>query len=153
MNQFLFSLDIYLGFLIWFLIIFIFPILVVKIQNKHLLNLYFSIYLALLSFGVLMNVEISTNAIYFSLLVDSNRWFHGNIIVGYFNFITVILNIFLLFPVGFIYPIKLNHKKNTYVQILILSLVISLTIESLQFILPINRTLEILDNKNNLKVH
>lgn len=148
MDLHLFSLNILYGFVIWFMVFFVIPILIIKKKNTQTINLYLLLYLLLLLLGVLLDIEIYNNNINFSLLID-NQWCSGLITLGYFHPITIILNIFLLFPLGFIYPIKHNPHKNIYIKILFLAFVISLTIESLQFILPINRTFEILDIINN----
>lgn len=143
MNVFLFSIDLRLFFLIMFLFIFVIPLF---LKRKTFVILYLSIYFLVLSLGVFFDITLTKESISFSLLL-TKIWANNPISIAYFNSLSVLINLFLLFPLGFICPIVI--KKCTIIKIIILGTVVSFTIEFLQFLLPIIRYPEVLDIINN----
>jgi len=55
----------------------------------------------------------------------------------------VLINLFMLFPIGFI--VYVFSKDKPFLKTIIITLLVSLIIETLQFVLPIHRNTEILD--------
>lgn len=108
------------------------------------ITLVFSIlYFALLFAGVFGKVDIDAQTV--SITFESNgSWFVASNFSWYsFDTVNVLLNLFMLFPVGAI--VLALTKKHVFLKTVLLSFGISLFIEFMQFVLPINRTVEVTD--------
>lgn len=146
MNYKLLELDFSLFILFMFIFAFIFPIFLV-FKSKRLLNIIYLIgYSIILFLGLFLDVKINYSSIYINLYFD-NKWFNSPFIVASFSPLSLLINLFLLFPITSILP--LLFKNITYIKIIILGFLTSLTIEFIQFALPINRYPELLDILNN----
>lgn len=143
MNIHLFTINLYFCFFLSFIFLFIIPLL---LKNKFQYIIYISIYSIFLLFGVLTKTNISDNTISFNLLI-TNSWFNNYPILAYFEHLTIIINLFLLFPIGFTLPLLLNKINIT--KPLLIGSIFSLSIEIFQFLLPIKRSPEVLDILTN----
>ncbi len=129
--------------------LFIIPIFLFIFSKKRRLFyiLYLLLYSLLLFFGVLLEVKIYNHIITFSLTI-TEAWFDKNISLAFFDPLSILINLFLLFPYGVIIP-KLTYKRQL-IKVIITCIVVSIYIEFLQFSLPIKRSCELLDILNNL---
>lgn len=148
MDIFLFSVNLKLAFFLAFLFLFIIPIFLIKYKNKKLVLTYLLIYLFMLLGGVLLKVSITNSNIYFSLLI-TNKWFNNPLYIASFAKLGIIINIFLLFPLGVIIPLLSTKQSKIGLKSAIYGMFASLLIETLQFSLPIRRFPELLDILNN----
>lgn len=118
----------------------------VFINNARILKILsiisFVLFLICLGFLVFGNVSFKNGNIVLTLQTN-NKWFSMIFLWGSFSVTNILLNIFMLFPVGAF--CLCNFKKHTFIKTLLISFVISVTIELLQFVLPVNRSTEILD--------
>lgn len=116
------------------------------INNKRLLKIlgivFFIVFLIILLILTLGNVKITYSSVILSF-VTNNSWFSLDFAFANFNKQNILLNTFMLFPVG-AFVISIN-TKHSFIKTILISLVISLIIETLQFVLPVDRTTEILD--------
>lgn len=147
MRYFLFSFNVKMAFLLALIFLFLFPIFLIKIQKKKLIILYSLSYFLLLFIGVLSNIEITDNTIYFSVLLTEN-WFNNPPSIAFFDSFLIIVNLLLLFPLGVITPLFKKTKTNI-IKVTFLGFFTSIFIEFLQFSLPIIRYPELLDIINN----
>lgn len=143
MNIFLFSIDLKLFFLIMFSFIFVVPLF---LKRKLFVISYLSVYFLILCLGVFLDITLTKESISFSLLL-TNTWASNSISIAYFNPLSVLINLFLLFPIGFICPFII--KNCNIAKVIIIGVIVSFTIEFLQFLLPIIRYPEVLDIINN----
>jgi len=146
MNFYLFETNLKISFILAGIFLFILPIFIYKFKtNKYIKHLYLFSYFILLFMGVLLDISIHDSTIYFSVLT-TNKWFSNKLVIANFAPFGVLVNLFLLFPFGFILPII---KHLTFYKVLLLGFLLTLTIEILQFMLPIIRYTELLDIINN----
>lgn len=144
MDIHLFSFNLKLAFILAFVFLFILPAFIIK--RKRFLIGYLIIYLCLLILGVFFKVSISNGLIHFGLLI-TNKWFNNTLVLAALEPLTVIINLFLCFPIGFVIPALFN-KTNIF-RVLLIGFLFSFSIEFLQFTLPILRSPELLDVINN----
>lgn len=147
MTIFLFSLNLKIVFVISLFFLFIVPILLKFISKKWLYITYLIIYTIILILGVFLDVSISDSSVKLSILF-TNKWANNNLSFFYINSISILINLFLLFPYGFFLPLISN--KFTFLKLIIIGLFMSLFVEILQFLLPIIRYPEVLDVINNV---
>jgi glycopeptide antibiotics resistance protein len=149
MNYYLFAINLKLAYIITFIFLFIVPIVIELLKRKKFLIItYLIIFLLALFLGVFTNVKISSDSVSFSLLI-TNHWFNtNNFTIAYFSTFAILVNLFLLFPFGYIYP-SLSKKKVKFYQVLLAGFILAFSIEFLQFVLPIVRYPEVLDVINN----
>lgn len=146
MQQLLFSLNLEFAFLIAFIFIFVIPILLMLINNRLIFGIYFFIFILSLLMGVLLDISIKDHICHFSILITTT-WFSNSPIIANFDTFGIIINLLLLFPLGFILPLII--PKITFNKVIIFGTSTSIVIEILQFILPIIRYPELLDVLNN----
>ncbi len=142
------EINLILAIVLVFILFVILPSITIFIciNNKHILKilgiLYFVIYLLGLVILTFSKV-VFTNKEIIITFITNNKWFSLNFLWANFSASNILLNLVMLFPVG-AFIISLNTKKG-FIKTIIVSFVISLIIEILQFILPVNRTTEVLD--------
>lgn len=109
---------------------------------KRLTVVLFFVYLCLLFVGTTATVGIENldAVIGFDF---SNDWFSLSFVAFGLGKLNIILNLFLLFPVG--YVVFLFSKKHRVLKTILVAFFMSLIIETYQWILPINRNTEIFD--------
>ncbi len=120
--------------------------ILVFINNKHILKILsiiaFILFIILLSVLVFGKVSLENGNIVLKFQTN-NKWFSMYFLWGSFTKSNILLNIVMLLPVGaFILCLNTRHG---FIKTILLSLLISVVIEVLQFILPIQRTTEVLD--------
>ena len=100
------------------------------------------IYFSLLFIGTTFSVSIKNN----NLSIKPNftkPWFSMRFLLFNFSKRNTLINLALLFPIGFIVDVfSKNHK---ILKTVIFSLALSIFIEMSQFILPVSRTTELTD--------
>lgn len=142
------EVNLNLAIIIVGLLFLVFPTLamIVFLKNKKVLKIigiiFFIIYLLGLMVLVFSKVTIYNNIVRVFFEFD-NKWF--NIYFLWFDFgkINVILNLIMMFPVSaFLFS---QNSKNIFIKTMIVSFIISVSIEFLQFALPIGRCTEIFD--------
>lgn len=144
----LFSLNLPLAISLAFIFFFILPILFEFIENKKpYLIIYLTIYFCILILGVFTSVTLTSSRIYFDLLITKN-WASNKLTIANFSPPLVIINLFLLFPLGYTYT-RLSKSKSAFYKLIFLGFLVSLFIEFCQFLLPIVRYPEVLDVLNN----
>lgn len=148
MELFLFSFDLKLAFTLAFIYIFIFPIIIFFTKRRKIwVYTYLATYIFLLILGVFTNVDFNSSNVSFTLLITSD-WANNTINIAYFNFISILINLFLLFPLGVILSFLFKSNKKFY-KIILFGIFTSISIEFLQFLLPIIRYPELLDVLTN----
>ena len=122
-------------------------ILLVFVKNKkHLqtaVKLLSIVYFCFLAIGVLGKIDLSNGN--FSVTFETtNKWLDFNKFTVYsFGTFNVLINLYMLLPVGAIgYACFDEHK---FAKTIALSFFISLFIETLQLILPVARSVELTD--------
>ena len=126
------------------LFMFLLPVFLIKHNTKLSKFLCLSIYIISLIFGLFTQARVINNTIYFDLVFDT-LWGNALLNTAYFNSFNILMNLLLLFPLGTFFPLFARKKSNFLLKIGIRGLITSSAIETLQFILPINRVPEILD--------
>lgn len=109
---------------------------------KWSISILFVIYLFLLFVGTAGKVSLKNNTlnIYFNF---SGNWFSLYFLWFSFSKTNALINLFLLFPVG--YLVYTFCEKHKFIKTILLALAISLFIEIYQWVLPIHRNTELSD--------
>ena len=135
-------------FLIMFILMFILPTILLITLKKHtkplkILTIILSIaYFILLFIGTTFKISIKNN----NLIIYpnfTNNWFSMRFLLYSFAKRNILINIALLFPIGFI--VQVFCKKNKFLKTILYTFLLSLFIELYQFILPVSRTTELTD--------
>lgn len=128
--------------------IFIFPIILSFVLSGHqkllkiLAIICFVAYLLVILYGTLCTIKIEYPNITFSLQFNST-WFSMYFTAFNFGFVNVIINLAMFLPIGFfVFSIT---KKHRFLKTILISLFLSLLVETLQWVLPVVRNTEILD--------
>ena len=139
------TINLYFAIFLVVLLMLIIPTVLVVFLKKHqrilkvILLILFIAYIILLFIGTMSEISVSNNTLNISLNF-SNEWFSS-----YFHWFdvsktNVLINLFLLFPIGFVtYSFC---KKRKFLKTVLLALFISIIIETLQFVLPVVRNTE-----------
>ena len=142
------TLNLTLCIVLFVLFIFIFPIVFCFVLSRHqkllkiLAIICFIVYLFVLLFGTLCTIKIDYPNITFSLQFNST-WFSMYFTAFNFDFVNVVINLAMFLPIGFfVFSIT---KKYRFLKTILISLSLSLLVETLQWILPVVRNTEILD--------
>lgn len=110
---------------------------------KKLLIIYIVLFIVALIIGVFGTINIQSNIAEISFKFNG-QWFDFNkIVVAKFGLFNTLVNLILLFSFGILLACD-NHPLN-WLKSLIIGLCIGLLIEIMQFILPIDRTPELMD--------
>ena len=122
-------------------------LLVIKNEKKLKITTYIltAVYFLILACGVLAKVSIGKDVI--SVVFDfTNKWASKSID---FDFIIdktdLLLNIFMLIPIGGFCVVRCKNKKLSLLVGLLLGLATGFIIESLQFVLPVYRGVQLSD--------
>ena len=122
-------------------------LLVIKSDKKIKIITYIaiSLFFAVLACGVLGKISIGKDVV--SVSFDfSNSWADKTIDWDFnIDKIDLLLNIFMLIPVGAFSVVRLKNKKFSILFGFILGLVTGFVIESLQYILPVYRSVQLSD--------
>lgn len=100
------------------------------------------IYFTLLFIGTTFKVYIENN----NLVVYpdfTKEWFSLNFLFSNFSLTNILVNLALLFPIGFIVFVFANKHK--FLKTILFSFLISVLIELYQFVLPVSRATELTD--------
>lgn len=122
-------------------------VLMIFIKKQRVLNALvkslFIIYLCFLAIGVFGKIDIK-NGNFILEFATTDKWFDFSKFHLYsFGTFNVLINLFMLFPVGALAYISFEEKK--FLNATLLAFFISLFIESMQLILPIARSVELTD--------
>ena len=157
----MFSINFTLAiFLLVFFFVFYPAIIMLVFKNKpKVLNIIAQIsliaYFLLLFLLVFGQVSIKENMFCVELIFN-NSWFSLNFCVASFSLTNIFYNLIMMFPISAfiiansfsIFNNKGENKKFIrfmFLKSIIFSFIVSLVIEFFQFVLPVNRTTEILD--------
>ena len=153
------NLKVGIGLIIFFFVFYPLLVLFLCKNSKKLLKIIsiisFVCYIFLLSILVFGNITIE-NDIFKVNLKTNAPWLSLNFCVASFSTSNILYNLIMMFPIpAFIFANSnylfsnsksfINKSKNIFLKSTIISFIISLLIELLQFILPVFRTTEILD--------
>ena len=100
------------------------------------------IFFAFLFIGTSAEVTLENKIVSAHYKFDGN-WFNFKFGFGSTGFINVLVNIFLLFPIGYI--VFAFSEKHNFLKCVLWALAISLVIETYQWVLPVPRGTEIID--------
>ena len=122
-------------------------ILFILLKNKpKLLKIcacvLFAFYIVFLFVGTTASINLNSGNVNIFLNFDKN-WFSLDFDWFETSKTNILINLFLLFPVGFVVYTFSNKKQ--FLKTILLSLAISLIIELYQFVLPIHRNTELSD--------
>lgn len=101
-----------------------------------------AIYFVLLIIGTTAKVYLSGTDVVISY-PNSAEWFSMRFAVLNGGKVNILINLALLFPLGFI--VYVFSDKNNFLKTIILAFLVSFIIELYQFVLPINRSTELAD--------
>lgn len=116
-------------------------------SNKTLLAVCLYVYLGLLFVLVWSDVKINLHSVTIGFKFNNASIKYVDYSMNNLKFIDVVINCFMLIPVGFVYP-DLTHNTNIFEvfgKTLLLGLSISILIELNQYILPIDRAVQLSD--------
>lgn len=137
-----------LAVIIFLILFLVFPTLMIVVffNNKKVLKIVgivcFVLYCVALACLVFGRVSIKNNVA--SLTFETNsKWFSSYFIWGSFGKTNVIYNLIMFFPVSAF--IISQTKNKIFLKTLLTSFIMTIIIESFQFILPIVRNTEVLD--------
>ena len=122
--------------------------IILLVFRKHKKTLYIIsnvlliLYILILSIGVFGQITIKENNTIILIHFDNTLWLNGTFIFASQSAFNATVNTFLLFPLGQYIALKSKHP---ILQSIVWSFIVSTIIELLQFVLPIDRTTEILD--------
>ena len=102
----------------------------------------FAVYLVFLFIGTTASISLKSGNVYIAFNFDK-EWFSMDFSWFGLTKINTLINLFLLFPVGFVTYVFSN--KHQFLKTILFSLAISLIIETYQFVLPIHRNTEVSD--------
>ena len=143
-----FSVNIYLGASIAFMFCLIIPTILVFALKKHEKALkittlvFLTLYLTLLFIGT--TAELGYNGTTATFIVVFNKsWFTPSFMWFGTGILNLLVNIFLLFPVGFITFVF--AKKHKFLKTILFAFALSIFIETYQMVLPIHRNTELGD--------
>ena len=146
------QINLLLAFILFIFLFFIFPTLMIIIffNNKKVLKIAglisFIVYCLLLSVLVFGKINLTKTFVTISF-ENTIPWFSLNFIWANFGKTNVMYNLIMLFPVAaFVFS---QTTEKTFLKTILISFVLSFTIELLQFILPVYRTTEVFDVLTN----
>ena len=137
------QVNIYFAFIVFLILYILFPILtlVIFFNDKRKLKI-----IGLISFIVFCRVRLTKEFLY----IDFNNysaWFSSYFIWADFGKLNILYNLVMLLPVSIF--VMSQTEKNVLLKTILFSFLISITIETLQFILPITRNTELFDIVTN----
>ena len=146
-------LSTWLGLLLTCLLYLVIPVMVLLlVKNKKVIFILSTIlivmFVVVLYFLTLGNVSIDSNVVFMGLDF-SGEWcsktIHLSLLYGDFG--DVVINVAMLIPIGAYIVIIDNvfDKKHTLIKALVVGFIIGLSVETLQFILPVYRSVQLRD--------
>ena len=144
----IFSINVYLGIAIAFIFCLIIPTVLVFALKKYKKALkittliFLSIYLILLFVGTTAELGYHETTATFKVVFNKS-WFTPSFMWFGTGLLNVLVNIFLLFPIGFVTFVF--AKKHKFLKTILFAFVLSLFIETYQMVLPIYRNTELGD--------
>ncbi len=142
------TINIFWGATLFFIFGIALPPIIIVLLKKHrkILNLLVIIsavlYFSFLFVGTTFKIQYSYPNVSFVPSFDK-PWLSMNFIAFGFGKINIISNLILFLPLGFI--VYTFAKKHRFLKTILLAFVLSISIEILQWILPVSRNTEILD--------
>lgn len=142
------NINLYFGIIVGLIFIIVLPILIFIFLFKHkklfkiFTTFYFICYFVSLFILTTAQIKFSNSLVTINLAFDNN-WFSPKLIIfggGTFN---IFINIIMFFPLGLL-TFWVN-KKHKFIYTIIFSFIISVFVETMQLILPVNRTTELFD--------
>ena len=136
------QVNIYFAFIVFLILYILFPILtlVIFFNDKKKLKIIglisFIVFCLCLSVLVFGRVRLTKEFLY----IDFNNysaWFSSYFIWADFGKLNILYNLVMLLPVSIF--VMSQTEKNVLLKTILFSFLISITIETLQFILPITR--------------
>lgn len=123
-----------------------------KKTNKVFAIVLLCLYSTALILGVFTNVQISNETVVMAFS-SNNTWASEPINLNIIPFTTIdfIINIVLLFPIGVVIILFDFYKRNrcnlkkSIIKLLLVGLIVGFSIEFFQFILPVERTVQLSD--------
>ena len=109
---------------------------------KWCILILFVVYLLLLFVGTAGKVSLKNNTLIISFNFSGN-WFSLYFLWFSFSRTNLLINLFLLFPVG--YVVFTYSEKYQFLKTILLALLISVVVEIYQWVLPIHRNTELSD--------
>lgn len=143
-----FSVNIYLGIAVAFMFCLIIPTILVFLlkKNEKALKIttiiFLSIYLILLFVGTTAELGYNGTTATFKIVFNKS-WFSPSFMLFGTGSLNLLVNIFLLFPVGFVTFVF--SKKYKFLKTILFAFALSLLIETYQIVLPIYRNTELGD--------
>lgn len=140
--------NIYVAFLAGLLFVVILPILffvILKNESKLLkfcAIIYMVCYFVLLFVGVTSTINFDKSSVIINLAFDG-EWFSPNFVLFGGGIVNSLINLVMFFPLGLL--VYSFSKKKKFLKTILLALILSIIIETLQWILPISRNTELLD--------
>ena len=147
------QINLIFAFIMFLILFIVFPVLtmVIFFNNKKVLKIVgiiaFVLYCIMLSILVFGKVNIKNGYVYVNFS-NSSTWFSSYFIWADFGKFNILYNLVMLFPVSAFVMSQTN--KNVFLKTILISFLVSLTIETLQFVLPIARNTEIFDIVTNV---
>lgn len=144
----LMNINLYFGIIVGLILVIVLPILIFIFLFKHkksfkiFTTFYFICYFVSLFILTTAQIKFSNSLVTINLAFDNN-WFSPKLIIfggGTFN---IFINIIMFFPLGLL-TFWVN-KKHKFISTIIFSFIISVFVETMQLILPVNRTTELFD--------
>ena len=141
-------INLYFGIIIGVIFVIVLPILIFIFLFKHkkLLKIFTTFYFIcyFISLFILTTAQIKfSNSSVLIRLTFNDSWFSPYLVTfsgGTFN---IFINIIMFFPIGLL-TFSAN-KKHRFISTIIFSFLLSVFVETLQLILPVNRTTELFD--------
>ena len=142
------KINFFLAASIMFVLMVIVPPIILKIfRNKpHIIKILSIclgvVYAVLLVIGTTADVSMKNNVISIKYS-NSIDWFSMRFAVLNGGIAHILINLVLLFPIGFL--VYIFSSKHCFLKTVLISFAVSIIIETYQFILPVDRSTELAD--------
>lgn len=147
------QINLILAFIIFLILFIVFPVLtiVVFFNHKKVLKIIgitaFVLYCIMLSILVFGKVTINDGYVNIDFS-NSSSWFSSYFTWADFGKANILYNLVMLFPISAF--VMSQTDKNIFLKTVLISFIISLLIETLQFVLPVVRSTELFDIITNV---
>ena len=142
------KININLAIVLISLFMVVLPTLILIVLKKHQKALkttaivFAVVYFVFLVIGTTFKFKINGNFV-FIYAEFSHSWFSMKFLPYSFAIRNVLVNLVMMFPLGFLVYIFSN--KNKFLKTILFAILLSVIIETYQFVLPISRTTELTD--------
>lgn len=142
------TINLHFAILIAIMFCFIIPTFLMIFLKKHhkalkiCAGVLFCVYLGLLFIGTTATINIKNSNLIINLNFNE-PWFSLDFDWFETSKTNVLINLFLLFPLGFV--VYTFSEKHQFLKTVLFSLLLSIIIELYQFILPVHRNTELSD--------